>query len=164
MCCSGILFDVVLTSSYVACCCVFFFFFQAEDGIRDIGVTGVQTCALPIYGANDQPLFGRLWGSGFLPSVHQGVKLRSTGDPVLYLSNPPGIDSEARRRMLSSVVKLNQMTAQSFGDPEVNTRIAQYELAYRMQSSVPDLMDLSKEPDKTFEAYGPESKKPGTFA
>jgi uncharacterized protein (DUF1501 family) len=115
-------------------------------------------------GANDQPLFGRLWGSGFLPSVHQGVKLRSTGDPVLYLSNPPGIDSTARKRLLESVVKLNQMTAQSFADPEVNTRIAQYELAYRMQTSVPDLMDLSKEGDKTFELYGPDSKKPGTYA
>lgn len=113
---------------------------------------------------NDQPLFGRLWGSGFLPSVHQGVKLRSVGDPVLYLSNPPGIDSASRRQMLDSVDQLNQMTAQSFGDPEINTRIAQYELAYRMQTSVPELMDISKEPAKTFEMYGPESKKPGTFA
>jgi uncharacterized protein (DUF1501 family) len=113
---------------------------------------------------NDQPLFGRLWGSGFLPSVHQGVKLRSTGDPVLYLSNPPGIDQTSRRRMLDGVEKLNQMAEQSFGDPEINTRIAQYEMAYRMQASVPDLMDLSKESAKTFEMYGPDSKKPGTFA
>jgi hypothetical protein len=113
---------------------------------------------------NDQPLFGRLWGSGFLPSIHQGVKLRSVGDPVLYLNNPPGIDGVGRRRLLDGVVKLNQMAAQAFGDPEINTRIAQYEMAYRMQTSVPELMDLSKEPEKTFEAYGPESKKPGTFA
>jgi hypothetical protein len=113
---------------------------------------------------NDQPLFGRLWGSGFLPSVHQGVKLRSVGDPVLYLNNPPGIDRDSRRRLLDGVEQLNQMQAQSVGDPEINTRIAQYELAYRMQASVPDLMDLSKEPDTTFERYGPESKKPGTYA
>ncbi len=113
---------------------------------------------------NDQPLFGRLWGSGFLPSVHQGVKLRSVGDPVLYLGNPPGIDSAGRRRMLDGVAQLNQMAAQSFGDPEINTRIAQYEMAYRMQASVPDLMDLSKESPQTFESYGPDSRKPGTFA
>ncbi len=115
-------------------------------------------------GANDQPLFGRLWGSGFLPSVHQGVKLRSKGDPVLYLSNPPGIDTESRRRLLDSINKINKMTAESFGDPEVNTRIAQYELAYRMQTSVPELMDLSKEPERVFEMYGPESRKAGSFA
>lgn len=115
-------------------------------------------------GANDQPLFGRLWGSGFLPSVHQGVKLRSKGDPVLYLSNPPGIDAERRRQLLDGLSKLNQNTGEWFGDPEVNTRIAQYEMAYRMQTSVPELMDLSKEPARTFEMYGPESRKPGTFA
>ena len=112
---------------------------------------------------NDQPLFGRLWGSGFLPSVHQGVKLRSVGDPVLYLSNPPGFDIASRRRMLDGLSQLNHMEAQSFNDPEINTRIAQYELAYRMQASVPDLMDLSHEPASTFEQYGPDSRKPGTF-
>jgi hypothetical protein len=115
-------------------------------------------------GANDQPLFGRLWGSGFLPSVHQGVKLRSKGDPVLYLSNPPGLDDAARRRLLDAVTRINRKTAESFGDPEITTRIAQYELAYRMQTSVPELMDLSKEPEHIFELYGPEAKKPGTFA
>jgi hypothetical protein len=113
---------------------------------------------------NDQPLFGRLWGSGFLPSVHQGVKLRGTGDPVLYLSNPPGIDHGSRRSLLNGLNKLNNMAAESFGDPEINTRIAQYEMAYRMQSSVPDLMDLSREPESVFEEYGPESRKPGTYA
>jgi uncharacterized protein (DUF1501 family) len=112
---------------------------------------------------NDQPLFGRLWGSGFLPSVHQGVKLRSVGDPVLYLANPPGIDDPGRRRMLDGVAKLNQIAANTFVDPEINTRIAQYELAYRMQTSVPELMDVSKEPESTFEAYGPDARKPGTF-
>jgi uncharacterized protein (DUF1501 family) len=105
-----------------------------------------------------------LWGSGFLPSVHQGVKLRSTGDPVLYLSNPPGFDAASRRRMLDGLAQLNHIEEQSYGDPEINTRIAQYELAYRMQASVPDLMDLSKEPATTFEEYGPDSKKPGTYA
>lgn len=113
---------------------------------------------------SDQPLFNRLWGSGFLPSVHQGVKLRSAGDPVLYLNNPKGISPESRRKMLDSLAQLNHITATETGDPEVNTRIAQYEMAYRMQTSVPDLMDLSKEPASTFESYGPESKKPGTYA
>jgi hypothetical protein len=115
-------------------------------------------------GANDQPLFGRLWGSGFLPSVHQGVKLRSTGDPVLYLSNPPGLDKDGRRRILDAVNRINKTTGQTHSDPEINTRIAQYELAYRMQTSVPELMDTSKEPDHIFEMYGPDTKKPGSFA
>ncbi len=113
---------------------------------------------------NDQPLFGRLWGSGFLPSVHQGVKLRSTGDPVLHIANPPGIDGASRREMLDGMAELNRMAERSFGDPEINTRIAQYEMAYRMQASVPELMDLSHEPESTFEMYGPEARKPGTYA
>jgi uncharacterized protein (DUF1501 family) len=134
---------------------------------------GSENSDLPAYivlislasdGRNDQPLFGRLWGSGFLPSVHQGVKLRSTGDPVLYLSNPPGIDNASRRRMLDSVAALNHQAEHDFGDPETNTRIAQYEMAYRMQASVPDLMDLSKESKETLDMYGPEAHKPGTFA
>lgn len=134
---------------------------------------GSENSDLPAYivlislardGRNDQPLFGRLWGSGFLPSVHQGVKLRSKGDPVLYLSNPPGIDNTSRRRMLDSVAALNHMAEKEFGDPETNTRIAQYEMAYRMQASVPDLMDLSKESKETLDMYGPEAHKPGTFA
>jgi hypothetical protein len=112
----------------------------------------------------DQPLFGRLWGSGFLPSIHQGVKLRSVGDPVLFLSDPPGIDKTSRRQLLNGVEQLNRMAAQAFGDPEINTRISQYEMAYKMQTSVPELMDLSKEPDRVFESYGPDSRKPGTFA
>ena len=111
-----------------------------------------------------QPLFARLWGSGFLPSTHQGVKLRSVGDPVLYLSNPPGIDPAQRRRLLDSLARLNERTAKQVGDPEITTRIAQYELAYRMQSSVPELMDVSDEPERTFEMYGEDSRKPGTFA
>lgn len=113
---------------------------------------------------NDQPLYDRLWGSGFLPSKYQGIKFRSVGDPVLYLSNPPGLGSEARREMLDDLGKLNQLKLQEFGDPEIATRIAQYELAYRMQTSVPELTDVSQEPEHVFEMYGPESKKPGTFA
>ena len=115
-------------------------------------------------GISDQPLYDRLWGSGFLPTRYQGVKLRSGADPVLYLSNPQGIDDGARRRFVEDLGKVNQISLEEFGDPEIATRIAQYEMAYRMQSSVPDLTDLSKEPDRVFELYGPDSRKPGTFA
>ena len=112
----------------------------------------------------DQPLYDRLWGSGFLPSKYQGVKFRSGADPVLYLSNPPGIEPDTRRRFLDDLAKLNQLELQEFGDPEINTRIAQYEMAYRMQTSVPELTNLASESEQTFELYGPESRKPGTFA
>ena len=112
----------------------------------------------------DQPLYDRLWGSGFLPTEHQGVKFRSQGDPVLFLSNPLGLDAGARRRMLDDLAKLNQMEFAEVNDPEINTRIAQYELAYRMQTSVPDLTDVSNEPASTFDLYGPDSRTPGTFA
>jgi hypothetical protein len=112
----------------------------------------------------DQPLYDRLWGSGFLPSKYQGVKFRAIGDPVLNLSNPPGIDDPARRRMLDDLGALNQLKLREFGDPEIATRIAQYELAYRMQTSVPELTNVADEPARTFEMYGPESRTPGTFA
>src|SRR5438552_3398315 len=112
----------------------------------------------------DQPLFSRLWGSGFLPSRYQGVKFRASGDPVLYLSNPPGVPPTTRRRMLDGIAKLNRLLAEKYADPEIDTRVAQYEMAYRMQTSVPDLMDLSKEPESTFALYGPDSRKPGTYA
>ena len=111
-----------------------------------------------------QPLYDRLWGAGFLPTRYQGVKFRSVGDPVLYLSNPPGIDRNARRRFLDDLGKMNELTLAEFGDPEISTRISQYEMAYRMQSSVPDLTDLSKEPESTFELYGQDARKPGTYA
>jgi hypothetical protein len=113
---------------------------------------------------NDQPLFSRLWGNGFLPSSHQGVKFRSGGDPVLYLSDPPGVDKDTRRQMLDAVAKINRIKHESYADPEIETRISQYEMAYRMQTSVPDLMDLSKEPESTFDLYGPNARKPGTYA
>jgi hypothetical protein len=112
----------------------------------------------------DQPLYDRLWGSGFLPTKYQGVKLRSAGDPVLYLSNPPGLDAAARRRMLDDLARLNRIKLEESGDPEVATRIAQYELAFRMQTSVPELTDLSREPQHVFDLYGPDARKPGTFA
>jgi hypothetical protein len=113
---------------------------------------------------SDQPLYTRLWGSGFLPSEHQGVQFRGGGDPVLYLSNPPGISADARRRMLDGLAKLNKKQYDNFADPEINTRVAQYEMAFRMQTSVPDLVDVSKESESTLEMYGPDVKKPGTFA
>ncbi len=112
----------------------------------------------------DQPLYDRLWGSGFLPSKYQGVKFRAVGDPVLNLSNPPGLDAQARRQMLDDLGALNQLKLEEFGDPEIATRIAQYELAYRMQTSVPELTNVADEPASTFEMYGPESRTPGTFA
>ncbi len=112
----------------------------------------------------DQPLFSRLWGNGFLPSKYQGVKFRSSGDPVLYLSNPPGIEPTTRRRMLDGIAKLNHMLAADYGDPEIETRVAQYEMAYRMQTSVPELTDLSKEPESTFALYGEDARKPGTYS
>ena len=112
----------------------------------------------------DQPLYDRLWGSGFLPSQHQGVKFQSGADPVLYLSNPTGVSDSVRRRFLDDLAQLNQQNAAVVGDPEVTARIAQYEMAYRMQRSVPELTDLSKEPERTFERYGPDARKPGTYA
>jgi hypothetical protein len=113
---------------------------------------------------NDQPLYDRLWGSGFLPTRYQGVKFRSSGDPVLFLSNPPGIDDAIRRRMLDDLARLNRIRLEEQGDPEIATRIAQYELAYRMQTSVPELTDVSREPAHIFELYGPDSQRPGTFS
>lgn len=115
-------------------------------------------------GRGGQPLYDRLWGSGFLPTRYQGVKFRSVGDPVLHLSDPPGVHKSTRRRMLDDLGKLNQMKLREYGDPEINTRIAQYEMAYRMQASVPELTDFSDEPEHVFEMYGPDSRKRGTFA
>jgi hypothetical protein len=113
---------------------------------------------------NAQPLHERMWGAGFLPSVHQGVRFSPGRDPVLFLSNPPGITDQRRRAMLDDLAALNGMKFEDYQDPEIQTRIAQYELGYRMQASVPELTDLSKEPKSTFDLYGPESAKPGTFA
>ena len=112
----------------------------------------------------DQPLYDRLWGSGFLPTRYQGVKFRSIGDPVLHLKNPEGLPADARRRFIDDINALNQFKLDEIGDPEISTRIAQYEMAFRMQSSVPELIDVSREPERVFQMYGPESRKPGTFA
>ncbi len=114
--------------------------------------------------ASAQALFTRMWSSGFLPTSHTGVALRSVGDPVLYLQNPPGVDARHRRAMLDTAEKLNQRSFERFGDPEIQTRISQYEMAFRMQSSVPDLINLASEPASTLEMYGPDVLKPGTFA
>jgi hypothetical protein len=111
-----------------------------------------------------QALFSRLWGTGFLPSEHQGVELRGKGDPVLYLSDPDGVNRDVRRGMLDGLSQLNDLQLKSFGDPEIAARIKQYEMAYRLQTSVPDLIDVSKEPEAVYEMYGPDARKPGTFA
>ena len=111
-----------------------------------------------------QAIYNRLWGSGFLPSKHQGVALRSQGDPVLFLSNPEGVDRATRRTMLDALGELNRKHHSEMADPETQTRIAQYEMAFRMQTSVPELVDLSKEDKATLELYGPDATKPGTFA
>lgn len=111
-----------------------------------------------------QALYSRLWGAGFLPSRHQGVNFRSGKDPVLFLSNPEGVTSKSRRNMLDVLNKLNSVEFTEFGDPETEARISQYEMAFRMQTSVPDLMDVADETEETLELYGPGSRKPGTFA
>ena len=111
-----------------------------------------------------QALYSRLWGSGFLPSRYQGVALRSEGDPVLYLSDPPGVSRELRRAQLDALAELNEREHAQVGDPEIRARIAQYEMAYRMQASVPELTDFSDEPPSVLGMYGPDVRKPGTFA
>ena len=111
-----------------------------------------------------QALYDRLWGSGFLPSKHQGVKFRSAGDPVLYLSNPKGVSRDMRRSMLDGIAKINQAKKAESGDPEIDARIAQYEMAYRMQTSVPDLVDLKDEPQHVLDLYGKDAMRKGSFA
>jgi len=115
-------------------------------------------------GQKDQPLYARLWGNGFLPSEYQGVQFRAGKDPVLFLNNPDGYDGADRKEMLAYLSTLNQLQNEAYGDPEVEARIAQYEMAYRMQTSVPEVMDISKEPDEIFDMYGPGSRDPGTYA
>ncbi|MDE3196462.1 MAG: DUF1501 domain-containing protein [Acidobacteriota bacterium] len=131
---------------------------------------GAETENLPAFcvmisnSGGGQPLYDRLWGSAFLPSRYQGVKFRSEGDPVLFLSDPDGLTRENRRTYLDALGQLNRMSYDEFGDPEIRARTAQYEMAFRMQASVPELTDLSKEPESTFALYGEDAKKPGTFA
>lgn len=111
-----------------------------------------------------QPLYSRAWGNGFLPSQHQGVQFRSGKDPVLYLDNPPGVTHDLRREQLNDLKKLHEINHKDVGDPEILSRMAHYEMAFRMQTSVPEVMDVSKEPDYIFDLYGEDSKTPGTFA
>ena len=111
-----------------------------------------------------QLFYDYYWGSGFIPGKYQGVKFRSGGDPVLYLSNPPGVSPELRRGVLDDIAKLDQKRYELYGDPEIETRIAQYELAFQMQTSVPELTDISKEPKEILEMYGPDVEKKGTYA
>jgi uncharacterized protein (DUF1501 family) len=114
--------------------------------------------------ANVQAISARLWSAGFLSGQYSGVGLRSSGDPVLFVNNPDGVPVEVRRRMLNALGEMNQLTYQKLGDPETKTRIAQYEMAFRMQASVPELTDVSKESASTWEMYGPDARKPGSFA
>lgn len=121
-------------------------------------------CVLVSKKGGGQPLYARLWGSGFLDSVYQGVQFRSGKDPVLYLNNPPGISDASRRNMLDRLAELHEMQYEQTLDPQINTRIAQYEMAYRMQSSAPEATNFAQEPDHIFDLYGPDSRDPGTFA
>ncbi len=130
---------------------------------RDLPAFVVLHSRMPS-GSQSQALFSRLWGSGFMSTRHAGVALRSVGDPVLYLSNPNGVDAATRRRMLDGLSELNQQRLDTVGDPEIASRISQYEMAFRMQTSVPDLTDISDEPQSVLDMYGPEVKEPGTFA
>jgi len=112
----------------------------------------------------DQPLYAKLWSNGFIPSTHQGVVFRSGPDPIFYLNNPNGMDKTSRRNMLNYLGKMSEDQYKTILDPEINHRMQQYEMAYRMQTAVPETLDISKEPDYIFDMYGPESRKPGTFA
>ena len=111
-----------------------------------------------------QPVYSRLWGSGFLPAAHQGLRFRAGKEPVLYLSNPAGVSRQHRRLLLQRLRDLHQLARDETGDPTIDSRIAQYEMAFQMQTSVPEVTDISDEPESTFAAYGPDSRKPGTFA
>ncbi|HVK18301.1 MAG TPA: DUF1501 domain-containing protein [Fimbriiglobus sp.] len=126
--------------------------------------TFVVMVAEPTNKEQIQAISARLWQSGYLPGEHAGVSFRSAGDPILYINNPPGVSTDVRRKTLDGIKQLNEMTAKRVGDPETRTRIEQYEMAYRMQSSVPELADLTKEDESTFKLYGEAAKKPGTFA
>ncbi len=126
--------------------------------------TFVVLVAEPTNREQIQAISGKLWTSGFLPGQHSGVAFRSKGDPILYINNPPGVSADVRRNTLDGIKALNEQNATLVGDPDIHTRIAQYEMAFRMQASVPELTDFSKEPASTYEMYGPDSRKPGTFA
>ena len=124
----------------------------------------VVLVATPSNREQEQAISSRLWNSGYLPGQHAGVSFRSSGDPILYINNPPGVSSKIRKQSIDGLNRLNELTYQAIGDPEINTRIQQYEMAFRMQASVPELTDLATESETTFKLYGENAKKPGTFA
>lgn len=121
-------------------------------------------CVLITKDKGGQPLYSRLWGNGFLPSVHQGTQFRAGREPVLYLNNPAGLSRDARRNMLDRLAELHELQFKDLGDPEINTRVAQYEMAYRMQASIPEVMDTSSEPEHVFRLYGESARNPGSYA
>ncbi len=124
----------------------------------------VVLVATPSNREQEQAISSRLWNSGYLPGQHAGVSFRSSGDPILYINNPPGVSSKIRKQSIDGLNRLNELTYEAIGDPEINTRIQQYEMAFRMQASVPELTDLATESETTFKLYGENAKKPGTFA
>ncbi|MBX7211895.1 MAG: DUF1501 domain-containing protein [Verrucomicrobiaceae bacterium] len=126
--------------------------------------TFVVLVAIPSNREQEQAISARLWASGFLPGEHAGVSFRSSGDPILYINNPPGVPDSIRKRTIDGLNQLNEINYQTVGDPETQTRIKQYEMAFRMQASVPELTDINKEPEHTWKLYGEEAKKPGSFA
>ncbi len=126
--------------------------------------TFVVLVARPTNNEQNQAISGRLWSSGFLPGEHSGVSFRSSGDPILFINNPTGISRDMRRQQLDGIQAMNEMTFKHLGDPETQVRVQQYEMAFRMQASVPELTDLTSEPSHTYELYGEEARKPGTFA
>jgi uncharacterized protein (DUF1501 family) len=126
--------------------------------------TFVVMVARPTNTEQVQAISGRLWSSGYLSGEHAGVSFRTAGDPILYLNNPPGVDEAVRRKTLDAIKSLNEQNYEAVGDEDTHTRIGQYEMAYKMQASVPDLIDLKKEPESTFQLYGEAARKPGTFA
>lgn len=133
-------------------------------GSESQNLPGFIVLISPGAGGGGQPLYDRLWGAGFLPSRYQGVKFRSVGSPVLYLQDPAGFGRDDRRAYLDALAAMNQQNLEASGDPEIATRMAQYEMAFAMQASVPELTDLSKEPASTFDLYGEDARKPGTFS
>ena len=124
----------------------------------------VVLIATPTNREQEQAISSRLWSSGYLPGVHAGVSFRSKGDPILFINNPSGVSDEIRRKTIDGINEINRLNYRQVGDPEIHTRIQQYEMAFRMQASVPELTDLTKEPESTFKLYGEEARKPGTFA
>ena len=126
--------------------------------------TFVVLVATPTNREQEQAISARLWSSGYLPGEHAGVSFRSKGDPILFINNPPGVPNSVRRQTIEGINGMNQMNYEAFGDPETRVRIQQYEMAFRMQASVPELTDIASEPDHVYKLYGESAKKPGSFA